>query len=55
MIEIFKKLMRVLDCFAVRSTGICNFENLLAYVGKQTLVYTLPYFITIEKVEVDLL
>lgn len=49
MIEIFKKLMRLLDCFAVRSTGICNFENLLAYVGKQTLVYTLPYLSLLRK------
>lgn len=49
MIEIFKKLMRLLDCFAVRSTGICKFENLLAYVGKQTLVYILPYLSLLRK------
>lgn len=34
MIEIFKKLMRLLDCFVVRSIGICNFENFFVYVGK---------------------
>lgn len=46
MIEIFKKLMRLLDCFVVRSIGICNFENFFVYmlVNKYWFIFYRIYY-----------